>query len=226
MIFFILFSYLPFPRMRNTKDPSASAGCGQFLFARRDAYDACGGHQGFKDSMHDGIRLPRAVRRAGFATDLFDGGPDVSCRMYDGLAQTWRGFAKNAYEGLGSVGLLVFLTVAHAVGQVLPWLVLAWLGAGATGLVESSPAKAEALLATCAVTLSLTQRLMLARALSTSLLGALLHPLGVVLMTAIQWHSYVLHATGRRAWRGRTHATPPPPTDARTGNPSPGERLV
>jgi hypothetical protein len=227
MIFFILFSYLPFPRMRRTKDPSASAGCGQFLFVRRDAYDASGGHQGFKDSMHDGIRLPRAVRRAGFATDLFHAGDSVSCRMYVGLAQTWRGFAKNAYEGLGSLGLLAFVTIAHAIGQVLPWLVLAWsalgaLGAGSLGLVERTPTSRELTLAGVAAGLALVQRLVLASSLSTSVLGALLHPLGVVLMTTIQWHSFILHATGRRSWRGRTQV----PEASPVGSAGPGEGLV
>jgi glycosyltransferase involved in cell wall biosynthesis len=204
MIFFILFSYLPFPRMRHTKDPAASAGCGQFLLVRKDAYDASGGHQGFKNSMHDGIMMPRAVRRAGFSTDLFDGTELVSCRMYAGLAQVWRGFAKNAYEGLGSVGLLIFLTVMHGLAHVLPWvvMVLALLGlAGVTGL-EFTPQ--ERVLAGACVVVSLTQRLVLAWRLQTPFTGAVLHPVGVVLMTAIQWHSFVLAMTGRRSWRGRT----------------------
>ena len=65
------------------------------------------------------------VRRAGLRTDLYDGTESVSCRMYRGFGETWRGFAKNAFEGLGSVGLLVFITVYHALGQVLPWFVVA-----------------------------------------------------------------------------------------------------
>jgi hypothetical protein len=47
---------------------------------------------------------------------------------------------------------------------------------------------------------------MLASRLRTSMLGAMLHPLGVLLMTAIQWHSWVLHIRGKRTWRGRDAA--------------------
>ncbi len=197
MIFFILFSYLPMPRMRRTLDPASSAGCGQFLLVRADAYEASGGHEGFKDSMHDGIRLPRAIRRAGFKTDLYDGTQACSVRMYRGLAQTWRGFAKNAYEGLGSVGLLVFITVAHLCGHVLPWVYLV----GAWGLAAWPTTWAGPALA--CIVLGLWQRMMLARAFGHGWASVAMHPLGVLMMTAIQWHSLVLAKTGRRAWRGR-----------------------
>lgn len=206
MIFFILFSYLPFVRMQHSLDPSASAGCGQFLFVSREAYFAAGTHEAFKDSMHDGIKLPRLVRKAGFATDLFDATDQVSCRMYFGWRSTWRGFAKNAYEGLGSVGLLVFLTVMHLVGHVLPWGLVAWGLAGSIGAPAVEVRAGWIGFAMLACALQLVQRGMLASRLKTSMLGAALHPLGVVLMTAIQWHSFVLHLRGKRSWRGRDTA--------------------
>lgn len=205
MIFFILFSYLPFVKMRRSNDASASAGCGQFLLARRDAYDAAGGHGAFKNSMHDGIKLPRNVRRAGYHTDLVDATDLMRCRMYRGWRQTWRGFAKNAYEGLGTPVLLVVLTAMHAVGHVLPWIALAWLVAEGS----HSPALTIAV-AACGT--QLIQRIVLAQKLRTSVVGAVLHPLGVVLMTCIQWHSLWLHVTGRRSWRGRMATTAGPAT--------------
>lgn len=197
MIFFILFGYLPMPRMRRTLDPAASAGCGQFLFARADAYRATTGHAAFNASMHDGIMMPRTFRRAGFRTDLFDGTDLAKVRMYRGLAQTWRGFAKNAFEGLGSVPLLVFITLAHLCGHVLPWayLVAAW-GFDAATTRWTGPALA-------CIALALTQRVMLARAFHHPPISVALHPLGVLMMTAIQWHSLWLSLTGKRAWRGR-----------------------
>lgn len=203
MIFFILFSYLPMPRMRRTLDPASSAGCGQFLLCRADAYESCGGHNQFKDSMHDGIRLPRAVRRAGLATDLFDGTSLCSVRMYRGLAQTWRGFAKNAYEGLGSLPLLIFITAAHLCAHILPWVYL--LGTLVLNVWPSTWAGP----ASACIVLALAQRIMLARAFRHGWASVALHPLGVLMMTAIQWHSFVLHITGRRSWRGRTLAAEP-----------------
>lgn len=204
MIFFILFSYLPMPRMRTTRDPAASAACGQFILVSRAAYDKAGGHQAFKNSMHDGVKMPREVRKAGFHTDLFDGTHLLSVRMYRGLAQTWRGFAKNAFEGLGSVGLLLFITVVHLLAHVLPWVIVPWalLGKLAPGSFQA-PTDLAALFAVSCVAMAVLQRFLLARRFEQGVTPVLLHPLGVLMMTAIQWHSLYLALTGQRAWRGR-----------------------
>jgi hypothetical protein len=214
MIFFILLMYLPFGRMRKTLDPAASAACGQFLCVSREAYDASGGHAGFKDSMHDGVKMPRAVRRAGFKTDLFDGSDGLECRMYRGLAQSWRGFAKNAYEGLSSVVLLVFLSVMHGVGYLLPWAGLVWGVWRTAATREAPPTLAMALWAISIVLAAVQVNQIFARRLATplpnwrvALLPRVLPVLGVFAMTLIQWHSFVLHLSGRRTWRGRGLAT-------------------
>ncbi|GIW73721.1 MAG: hypothetical protein KatS3mg103_0243 [Phycisphaerales bacterium] len=128
MIFFLLFSYLPMGRMRRTTDPAASAACGQFILISRACYDAVGGHKAICDSMHDGVKLPRVVRKGGYRTDLFDGTRLCHVRMYHGWHAAWKGFAKNAYEGLGSLPALVALSSAvHLVGHVLPWAAAAGL---------------------------------------------------------------------------------------------------
>ncbi|MEM7754022.1 MAG: glycosyltransferase family 2 protein [Planctomycetota bacterium] len=199
MMFYLLLGYLPMWRMRTTLDPSTSAGCGQFILVTRAAYEASGGHESVRDSMHEGVKLPRAVRRAGLKTDLFDASDICSVRMYRGLSETWRGFTKNAYEGLGSVGLLVFMTVLHVVGHALPWIVvLGSLG----GAVDATGAAVA--LSILAIGLQLTQRVLIARRVGHAWSGAALHIVGIVGMTVIQWHSYVLHLLGRRTWRGRT----------------------
>jgi len=204
MIHFVLFSYLPMIRMRRTPDPAASAGCGQFLLCRRDAWESVGGHASWKASMHDGIMMPRAFREAGHRTDLFDGTELVTCRMYDSTPSAWRGFAKNAFEGLGSIGLLLFLTVVHAIGHLLPWIVLI------LAFVDRDSQRVSwhaATLAGIAIGLASTQRMILAIRFRQSIVGVLLHPVAVMMMTAVQWHSWWLHLRGRRAWRGRTAGT-------------------
>lgn len=202
MMFYVLFGYLPMARMRRTNDPATSAGCGQFLLASVEAYGAAGGHESCRDSMHDGIKLPRAVRAAGHHTDLFDGTDLCGVRMYRGFGETWRGFTKNAFEGLGSVGLLVFITALHLVGHVLPWVFLiGWMAAAAGGSPSAEPVPAALVL--LAIVAPIVQRLVLAARLRHSVTGAILHVVGVVLLTAIQWRSLVLHRSGKRAWRGR-----------------------
>ncbi len=197
MIMFILLSYLPMIRMRRTLDPAASAGCGQFLFVRRSAWHHAGGHAEFKSSMHDGIMLPRLLRQHGYRTDLFDGTQIASVRMYEGWLATWRGFAKNAYEGLGSPSLLIFLTVVHLLGHVLPWCVLVGalvIGFWSTGLIGLSVA---------ACFLHLVQRYLIARRFEHNVSLTLAHPISISLMVLVQWYSAILHWSGRRSWRGR-----------------------
>jgi len=201
LIHFVLMSYLPIGRMRSTLDPAASAACGQFILVSRAAYRAAGtgteyGHAGFKDSMHDGVKFPRAVRRAGLRTDLYDGTESVSCRMYRGFGETWRGFAKNAYEGLGSLGLLVFITVYHALGQVLPWIVVALAAVGAQWSLGAS-------LAAAAVGCALLGRALLAARFRQSWWNIPLHLASIVALSAVQWRSLWLHRTGKRSWKGR-----------------------
>jgi hypothetical protein len=198
LIHVLLLSYLPFGRMRSTLEPSASAGCGQFLLVRADAYRATGGHAQFPDSMHDGIRMPRLLRQHGFRTDLFDGTDLVECRMYRGLAQTWRGFVKNAYEGLGSPALLVALTIMHLLGHVWPWVILALAGLGLVSLSALGAAAAGA-----AIVFSLVARAALASRFGQPRWIAFAHPISIVLMTLIQWHSFAAMFAGRREWKGR-----------------------
>lgn len=202
LIHVILLSFLPLARMRSSSDPAASAGCGQFLFVRREAWLAAGGHGTFRNSMHDGIMMPRTLRRSGFRTDLFDGTALVACRMYRGFGATWRGFAKNAYEGLGSLGLLLFITMFNAV---------AYLGPPAVLLARAFGAEVDRLAAAgagVAFGIAMAHRLILAARFRQSIPSALLHPIGVALMTAIQWWSWYLALTGRRTWRGRVHTAP------------------
>lgn len=197
LIHFMLLGYLPMAFMRRDGRTSLGAGCGQFLLVRREAWLRSGGHAAFKESMHDGIMLPRSVRRAGGRTDLFDGTALVECRMYRGFVQTWRGFAKNAFEGLGSVAALLFFTLMHLLGHVFPWVVL-----GMAAVAQHVPPGAIWASAG-AVACGLLTRGLLAARFRQPWMGVWLHPVSMLLLTAIQWHSLWLAIVGRRVWRGR-----------------------
>ena len=169
LIHFVLLGYLPMPGMRWTRLPGFGAGCGQLFIARRDAYEAAGGHGAIRATLHDGVKLPRAFRKAGFKTDLFDATEVAACRMYDSAAATWHGLAKNATEGMAGPVAILPWTLLLGLGQVAPPFVL--LGALLAGAGPS--AVTWAAVATAA---SYLPRLDAARRFRESWTGALLHP--------------------------------------------------
>ena len=155
-----------------------------------------------RDSLHDGIKLPRVFRRAGFATDLFDATDLATCRMYHTNADTWRGLGKNATEGLAAPGTILPMTALLLGGQVLPFVLLAF-----APMLSSS----GLMLAAVAAGLAYLPRLLAARLFRQPLGGALLHPLGVLALLAIQWHALVRHLAGRPSvWKGRSYSVAEP----------------
>ncbi|MFO0843458.1 MAG: glycosyltransferase family 2 protein [Gemmataceae bacterium] len=197
LIHFVLLGFLPMARMRRSTHPSYAAGCGQLFLVRRDAYEAVGGHAGIRSTLHDGIRLPRLFRASGRRTDLCDATDLASCRMYRGAAETWRGLAKNATEGLAAPRVIVPMTVVLLGGQVLPFALLA-------GAAWLSPTAVT--LAALAVLLAYTPRLLGVARFRQPLVGAILHPVGVALLVAIQWYAFCQRVVGApTSWRGRTY---------------------
>ena len=200
LIHFVLLGFLPLARMRRSRHPAYAAGCGQLFLARRSAYEAAGGHAVIRASLHDGITLPRAFRAAGFRTDLCDMTEIATCRMYRSAGDVWRGLAKNATEGLASPGMILPATTILLGGQVLPLLLLAavaWL-----------PPLA-ACLALLAAVASYYPRFAAAKRFRQSWLGAVLHPVGILIFLAIQWHAFIRRARRRpAAWKGREYQVP------------------
>ncbi len=199
LIHFVLLGYLPVAWMRRTLHPAFAAGCGQLFIARAEDYHACGGHGAIRASLHDGLQLPRAFRRRGRKTDLFDATPLANCRMYHNADEVFSGLGKNAVEGLAAPNRIVPFTALLGLGQVLPFVLVAMPGL-------PGPVK---MLAALAALLAWLPRWIACLRFHHSWLGALLHPLGVTVLLFIQWRALFQHWRGRPAqWRGRTYAKP------------------
>jgi hypothetical protein len=207
LIHFVLLGFLPIDRMRTKPEPGLGAACGQFIMVRADDYFACGGHSGIKLTMHDGLRLPRLFREAGFKTDLADITNLASCRMYTSAGEVWGGLAKNAVEGLGAPALIIPMSGVLFLGQILPFLTLASLiyqqinGASARSWLHMSTF----------VTLTNILAAYLPRFLGVTRFrqdwrGAILHPLGVVSLLAVQWYAFGRKIIGcKTTWRHRAY---------------------
>jgi len=204
LIHFVLLGFLPVRRMRASTAPGLSAGCGQLFVTTRSAYEAMGGHAAIRSTLHDGIKLPRAYRASGLKTDLFDATGVATCRMYRSASEVWSGLAKNATEALAAPALIVPATLLLFGGQVLPLLLVVF--AGPLGLSPAAHWVAAAALA-----FAYLPRIVAVFRFRQPLLGALLHPAGVLILLAIQWYALARDVLGKPAtWKGR-------PYPARTG---------
>lgn len=203
LIQFILLGFLPMGWMRRSRHPSYGAGCGQLFVTRRDAYEKAGGHAAIRSSLHDGLDLPRAFRRAGIATDLFDATEVARCRMYHGAGEVWRGLAKNAVAGLAAPGKILPVTALLLTGQVLPPLLLLALAAS-----PGFRSPAALFLSALAAAAAYLPRLAAARRFRQPLDSALLHPVGILVFLALQFYALGRHLLGLPSgWKDRIYPT-------------------
>lgn len=195
LIHWLLLSFLPLWAMRRFRWSAFGAGCGQWFATTRPAYEAVGGHSAVKSSLHDGLTLPRAYRRAGFRTDVCDAKSLATCRMYHSSRDVWFGLAKNAREGMAATGQIGFWTVLLLCGQVIPVVLLFGSQADLRVIV----------LAVLALVVSLTVRFAMSLRFPVSPGSAVFHPVAILLLLAIQWYAVLGAVLGRPVgWKGRS----------------------
>ena len=197
-ILMLLLGYLPFAFARFSNSAGFAAGCGQLMMVTAEAYARAGGHEAFRDRMHDGLNLPRNVRVSGGRTDILDATPLAETRMYDNWPDIVSGFSKNATEGMAKPVALPVWTLLLAGGHLLPFATLALgLLAGAADAVTFS---------LWALGLVLVARAALAWKVGQGPLAVMLHPAGVVVTLWIQWRALRAARRGETAsWRGRSY---------------------
>jgi hypothetical protein len=165
------------------------------MLADARAYRAIGGHGAVRRTWHDGVTLPRAFRAGGQMTGVFDGCRIASCRMYEGFEAAWRGFSKNAREGLAKPGALPVWTVLLGGGFVLAPALALVLAPAAPGLLS------------VAVGALAGARLLVAVKFRQGLLPALLTPVAILVMLMLQWRALLRRGRGTQVWRGRAQTT-------------------
>jgi hypothetical protein len=203
LIHFVLLGFLPLARSRTDNTPSMAAGCGQLFITRKADYDRAGGHAAIRGSLHDGVKLPRAYRRASLRTDVFDATDLATCRMYSCSVDVWKGLAKNATEGIGAPATIVPFTLLLAGGQILPFVLV---GLGLSTGWQGWPAWTIAAACLGAV-LAWLPRFLAAARFGQSVSSAVFHPLGILVFLAIQWFALARRLLGlKTSWRGRSLA--------------------
>jgi uncharacterized membrane protein len=194
LIHFVLLCYLPLPGLRIFRRTRAfAAGCGQVMLVRRSAYLAGGGHAAICTTMHDGIMLPRLLRHLTGIADLTD---LARCRMYHDAGEVWCGLGKNATEGMAAPTRILPFTIMLLFGQVVPAVWLLFAAAEHGPLLWPALAAGSGYLIRAVALLRFRQ----------SVVGAMLHPVGVAILLALQWWALVRKLLGRRAiWKERAY---------------------
>ena len=182
LIDFVLLGFFPLAGERRSSRSLFAAGCGQFMMMRREPYFETDGHSAYPRTMHEGLLMPKLFRRHGFRTSVYDLSRDAVCRANTSAGEVWRDLAKNATEGIASPRRILILTPFLFLGQVLP-LPLAILSYCQQ---HSKPLQ----VAVVAMMLGYAMRLIAAWRYKQSWRGALLHPLGVLVLLLLQWYAF------------------------------------
>ncbi|TCN11814.1 cellulose synthase/poly-beta-1,6-N-acetylglucosamine synthase-like glycosyltransferase [Bacillus sp. BK006] len=117
----VVFSYLPVVVANRNKMSKASAAHGAFMFIKKEAYEAVGGHEAVKSSLVEDVHLAQLFKQKKHRVILANITSHVSCYMYETTEEVWNGFAKNIFVGLGRSAKAVWvLSVFFACYYVLP----------------------------------------------------------------------------------------------------------
>ncbi|MCG2786297.1 MAG: glycosyltransferase [Anaerolineae bacterium] len=115
------------PRKVNDPKSRDAIANGQFIFIRRAAYHAIGGHQAVKDQIVEDKALAEKVKWSGQRLVIADGRGIARTRMYTDLPSMWEGWTKNIYLGLSDHPALLLLGAFGALLALMAALVLpAW----------------------------------------------------------------------------------------------------
>jgi glycosyltransferase involved in cell wall biosynthesis len=197
---------LPLTRV-NKPNSKLTLVSGPFMLFQREAYQAIGGIERFKDSIVEDLALGRAIKEAGYRLYLSVGHELFTARKYKSLREIWNGFTKNFFVGLDrklwQAGLLA---AAIFVVFVFPWLsvpaLLAYLW-----LHGPSPSILTALLlGSGSCLLTLLTRGLLWKSIKLDATHALLHPLGALVVIGILANSTLRILGGKGvSWKGRAY---------------------
>jgi cellulose synthase/poly-beta-1,6-N-acetylglucosamine synthase-like glycosyltransferase len=199
----ILFSLID-PKKVENPDSEVAVGYGPFMFFRRSAYQAIGGHASVATEVVEDLRLAQRIKAERLGLAYAHGPGAITLRMYDSLRGLINGWKKNFHVALGSAlflaPILAALIVLFFAGPTL------FLLGGAVNFLVSGGAAAEKLLLASglAYAADLIGRFSLSRNYGCTLRGS--RAIGGLIVAYILCISSYQAAMGRPVvWRGRAY---------------------
>lgn len=181
-------TFLPLALAERSSHPLLSAGNGQFVVVRRDAYFAAGGHAAVRGEVLEDLALVRRFKQTGHRVAMADGTHIATCRMYTGQGDLIEGYTKSLHAAFGPATL-----VTLGFMYVLPGAVML--------LSHDRRASAYALLAYAT---AVGGRMAVAARTEQPRVDALAHPLSIVVLSALYARSVIARRRGSITWRGRS----------------------
>ena len=189
-----------FDAINDPRRPNVALFNGQYILARRAAYDAIGGHAAVRGEIAEDFEFARLVKRDGrFSAMLVGGAALVRARMYRSFGELWEGFTKNFALGVrGKPGAAASAIAFFAVlSPGTPLILIAALILHAWTAVAIAAASVLACQAAAEASM---------RAFRLPRWSGLWAPLGFAAVLAIFVASLLKHALGGVTWRGRRYA--------------------
>ncbi|QBP39679.1 glycosyltransferase [Paenisporosarcina antarctica] len=124
---FVVMLHLPIALANWTITPATTAVNGAFMFFEHAAYRKMGTHRAVHSSLVEDVHIARKMKEQGYRVLLANITKNVSCRMYATNGETWEGFLKNIFVGVGrSIPIVIFLTIFYSVFYILPMFLLVY----------------------------------------------------------------------------------------------------
>ncbi len=169
---------------------------GQFMFWSRAGYDRIGGHESVHNHLVEDVALGRAVAarmNEGMRLHNCDSLPFSTCRMYRSFSDVWEGFSKNARAVFEDRPDHFFRAGAFAFICFL-WPFVAIFLPGSPHLLFGIE-----------IGLIYLLRFVISWRFRTSWFGAVGHPFGFVIGTAIAINSWRRSRGAGVSWKGRVY---------------------
>jgi chlorobactene glucosyltransferase len=170
---------------------------GQFMFFSRRSYERIGGHEGVRAHVVEDVTLGRQIAELipeGERLFNCDALEFSTVRMYRSFAETWEGFTKNIRAAFDDRGMMFWLFgCLQAACFFWPFVAVFVVPAPLRWVVGLQ------------IAIIFLIRFLLAARFRTSRFGALLHPLGVLLLMLIGLNSWRLSRGRGVLWKGRTY---------------------
>jgi cellulose synthase/poly-beta-1,6-N-acetylglucosamine synthase-like glycosyltransferase len=191
-------------------DPSCRTAYanGAFMLMRRSCYETIGGHEPVKAEVNEDIHMARLAKERGQRLAVVTNDDLYTVRMYESLAQGWRGWTRIFYGCFGSVRRLLLSALVVTVMSLLPWIALATsaavMAAGGGAADTAWRGLCAAAAATCVAQLSVTVRFY-GMSRSGTWYG-LLYPVGAAIGFAALLNAVRrVGGRGKITWRGTTY---------------------